>query len=312
MAKTTMTVKEAVEEYRYAILKHSEKTQGWYIQKLEVFAEWCELQQLCIEQVRATHIRKFIDEISKRINPRTGKQVSSYTTHGYAQVIKGFLNWCSKEDELEDLVSSKVAARVDMPKVDQTIIETFTPEMIRAMLSVCSKEYTDVLAARDRAIISVLVDTGIRASELCGLTLDNVHLEAFDAFIKVMGKGRKEREVSLGKTARTALHKYITRYRKADKQEQHVFLNRYNQPMSVNGLDQMLYRLEEWAHIKGVRVSAHTFRHTFAVNYLNNGGDVYKLSRLMGHTSVSITEVYLKAVKAKDARQGASVLDNLK
>ena len=82
MAKTSMAVKEAVEEYQYAILKHSDKTQEWYIQKLEVFAEWCASQDLNIEQIRATHIRRFIDDISKRINPRTGKQLSTYTTYG--------------------------------------------------------------------------------------------------------------------------------------------------------------------------------------------------------------------------------------
>ena len=82
--------------------------------------------------------------------------------------------------------------------------------------------------------------------------------------------------------------------------------------MTVTGLDQMLYRLGRRAKIKGVRISAHTWRHTFAINFLTQGGDVYVLSRLMGHESVQVTEVYLRAVKATQARKASkSVLDNL-
>lgn len=308
----SMSVKEAVNEYQFAILKHSEKTQGWYMQKLEVFADWCQEQGLSINEVKVAHVRRFIDEVSKRINPRTKKVLSSYTVHGYAQVIKGFLSWCSKEDGLEDLVSAKTAQRIDMPKVDEKVIEVFTPDMIAALQNACKKEYNDELTHRDQAILAVLFDTGIRASELCGLTLEDVHLEPQDAWIKVMGKGRKEREVGLGKTARASLHRYISRYRKGSKdKESLVFLNRYHEPMTVNGLDQLFTRLGEWAHINGIRCSPHTARHTYASMYLNAGGDCYKLSRLMGHSSISTTEVYLRSVKQRDARQGNSVLDGI-
>lgn len=82
----------------------------------------------------------------------------------------------------------------------------------------------------------------------------------------------------------------------------------------VSGLEQIIRPIGSRARIKGVRVSPHTFRHTYATLYLlNNNGDIYKLSRLMGHTSVKVTERYLGAIKAKQAREGGqSVLDQLK
>lgn len=307
-----MQVSQAVEDYRYAILSLSPKTQRWYKEKLGVFAAWCDTEQIQLERVRVADVRRFIDVLRRNPSSRTGKALSSYTLHGYAQVVKGFLNWCAKEDGLEELVSEKTARRVEMPRVDVKVIETFTQDHIRRMVEACSQEYSSTLVARDRAILAVLLDTGIRASELVGLVLDNVHLAPHDGYIKVYGKGRKERECGLGKQARTALHRYISRYRHAPKGEHHVFLSRFNEPLTVDGLGQMVKRLGEWGRVRGVRCSPHTCRHTYAVNYIASGGDVYTLSRLLGHASVQTTENYLRAFKAKDARgKGISILDEI-
>lgn len=306
-----MLVSQAVDDYRYSILDLSAKTQRWYVQKLSLFAAWCDGQGIALERLKASDVRKYLDTLRSTPSGKTGKLLSSYTLHGYVQVIKGFLSWCSREDELEELVSEKLPRRIELPRVDVKIIETFTPDQIKRLFAATEKESTQTLTMRDRAILSVLLDTGIRASELCGLTLDNVFISPQDAFIRVFGKGRKERECGMGKESRTALYRYISRYRHADKGERHVFLNRCNQPMTVDGLDQMLYRLRDWARIKDSSCSAHKFRHSFAVSYLQAGGDIYKLSRLLGHTSVQVTENYLKAFKARDARMGGlSVLDS--
>src|SRR5260370_17828520 len=179
---------------------------------------------------------------------------------------------------------------------------------IRTVLGVSQQEL-DTMTKGDRAIISLLVDTGIRASELCSLTLDNVFLNLNEAHLKVYGKWSKWHEVGMGKQARTILHRYLTRHHRAVKEEQHVFLNRYGRPLTVSGIDQLLERLNGWARVKGLRVSAPTFRHTFAINYLKNGGDIYRLSRLLGHTSMQVTEGYLPAFKQQKATHGLTVLN---
>lgn len=307
-----MKVSQAVEEYRYAILDRSPRTQYWNMEKLERFAVWCEQEQLELESLKAPHIRRYLESVKQRPNLNTGKPLSSHTVRGYAQVIKTFLNWCSQEDGYEELVSEKLPKRMEMPHVNVKVIETFTPDHIKRLFAASEKEFTPTLTMRDKAIVAVLIDTGIRVGELCDLTIDNVFLSPEDAFIKVKGKGRKEREVSLGKQARAALHRYITRYRHAPKNEQHVFLARNNEPLKTNGVLQLFKRLGEWGKVKGVRCSPHTARHTYAVNYLRAGGDVYVLSRLLGHASIGITETYLRAYKAKDARKGGlSVLDEM-
>lgn len=142
-------------------------------------------------------------------------------------------------------------------------------------------------------------------------TVDGTHLTTEDAYLVVNGKGRKQREVGLGKHSRQQLHRYIYRFRPHDSGLPDVFVTRDHKPLRPEALDRMLYKLRDRAGIEGVRVSAHTFRHTYAVSYLKNGGDIYKLSRLLGHTSVVITENYLRAFEARDARRGLSVLDEM-
>ncbi|WP_126595839.1 tyrosine-type recombinase/integrase [Dictyobacter aurantiacus] len=307
-----MTVAWAIEAYSYAVLSLSPETQKWYLQKLQVFSDWCTEKDLTLDTMKVLHLRQFTEHLKTRTNPQTGKPLSTYTQHGYTQVVKSFLNWCSKEEDLEDVVSEKLAKRMPMTKVDKKVIEIFTPAHIRALFEACKNEYNEEMIQRDKAILAVLFDTGIRASELCGLTLDHVYLSKSESYLKVFGKGNKWREVPLGNNSKAAIHKYMHRYRDAINQEDHVFLSRAGKPMTASGLLQLFERLGNWGHVRGVRCSPHTARHTFAVTFLTNGGDLYKLSRLMGHTSVMVTENYLRAFQARDARNVASVLDSLK
>lgn len=305
-----MDVREAVEEFLHAKLPLSRATQRGYRIRLKSFVAWCEEQGLQLEALNARHIRTFVDAISQR-KGITGGPIKSSTVRLYALTVKIFLSWCAQEDDFEESISPKMLARVQLPKEEQTVIETFTPEQLEALLRATEKQ---PFAIRDKAIVSVLIDTGVRAGELVGLTLSCVWLDTEDSYIKVTGKGRKQREVPLGRTARIALRRYITRYRQKpkNKADQHVFLSRTCEPLTISGLEQIIEQLAEHARIRGVRCSPHTFRHTFACSYLLNGGDLYKLSRLLGHASLQISGRYLGAVKAKQARQGQSVLDHLK
>ncbi len=304
-----MDVRAAIEDYHLAHLRLASYTQIGHKHRLGVFASYCEAQGLALEQVKAATVRAFLEEVKKRPG-RYAPMVRTSTVREYAKTVKAFIAWVSREEDFEHMVSPTLARRIELPKTDETVLETFSLEQLSSMLLATADQF---FAVRDKAIFSVLIDTGIRASELCGLTTDCVWLESDDSYLKVMGKGRKERELALGRTARTALRRYITRYRRAaSKTEQHVFLGRSGRPLSVSGLEQIITQLGERAHIRGVRVSPHTLRHTFAVQYLLNSGDLYKLSRLMGHTSVKITERYVASMRAWQARQGGqSVLDHL-
>lgn len=303
-----MEVDTAVKEFLAAKRHLSPYTRRSYRQRLGVFADWCKAQGLTMDSIQARSVRAFLEDVSKR-HGRQGTPIEASTLRVYATVIRTFLAWAAKEDDLDIVISPTIAQRLSPIPVETKVIETFTAEQLQALFAACEQSMFPV---RDKAVLSVLIDTGARASEVVGLMLDSVWLEADDSYILVRGKGKKQREIALGRQARLALRRYITRHRKPKSStEQHVFLSRSGKPLQPRGLSQLLSALGRTAGVQGTH--PHRFRHHFACQYLLAGGDVYKLSRLMGHTSVKVTERYLSAVKAKQVRSnGYSVLDHLK
>ncbi len=167
---------------------------------------------------------------------------------------------------------------------------------------------------RDTAIISLLLDTGIRASELRSLTIGNTNLARMpgeDSFIKVMGKGRKEREVPVGHTTRRNLSRYLRQYRTHAPRNAPVFVSRQGKGvLSHQGLKDVLLRIKEVSGLPAdTPVHPHKFRHTFATRFMQNGGDVYTLSRLLGHSSVAITEHYLTSLGVNTGRMRSRMMD---
>jgi site-specific recombinase XerD len=281
---------------------YTPQTRAWYESRLGAFLSWLTAQGVTsLEEVSAPHVRRYLDA-RKTGETRTGKPLSSYTLHGHARAIKAWLNWAGREA----LVDERLTSRVKLPVREIKVIATWSSDQISRLFAVCETK-------RDEAILGVLLDTGIRASELCTLTLDRTVLSDEDAYLIVNGKGRKQREVGLGRRARLALARYLHRER-GRSDSPYVFLARDGRPLATEGLERMLYRLRDTAgreHFQGVRVSPHTARHTYAVNYLQAGGDLYRLSRLMGHTTVLVTEGYLRSFQQQDARRGVSVLDTM-
>jgi site-specific recombinase XerD len=294
----------AVTEFLYS-RELAEKSQRWYAGMLSVFATFCAAEGIDVEGITAPLARRFFETVRQRTDPRTGQPVTPQTVHGYARAVRAFLNWCVAEGLLDERVPKRLA----MPKREDKVVPILTAAHIEHLIRACE-------TTRDKAIVAVLLDTGLRANELCTLTLDNVHFTAEDAWLLVRGKRAKWREVGLGKRSRQLLHRYIYRERPtvASRDNQRVFLGRRG-PLTPSGLDQVLYALRDEAgaeHFRGVRVRAHVLRHTFAVNYLANGGDLFRLSRLLGHSSVQTTAEYLKAFTSRQARQHTvSVFDTL-
>lgn len=308
--KKVITVGAALEEYEFIISELSAHTQRGYLSRVGRFARWCEKKHISLKALTPTVVANYLQEELRKLSEVTGDPLAPDTVHGHMRAIKTFLFWCAKPPHR--YLSLDTPQNLVMPKVDIKIIKPFSKEQIEQLKIAVTQNHFPIIVARDRAILAVLLDTGIRAAELCGLTLDNVSITPQDGYLTVLGKGRKQREVPLGRQSRQILREYIKRYRPAAQGETHVFLSHRHAPLSTGALRTMFKTWKRRAKITGVRCSPHDCRHTYAIHFLLQGGDLYVLSRLMGHSSVTITEIYLRAVEALQARKRAkSVLDNL-
>jgi site-specific recombinase XerD len=167
------------------------------------------------------------------------------------------------------------------------------------MLSVCEYDLRhngQFLASRNKAIILIFLDTGLRASELRGMLLTDIDRER--GRIRVMGKGAKERVVRIGATAQKALWKYLV-YR-PDNRFNEVWLTEEGKPMKTAGVQIMIRRIKERAGIQDDG-SCHRFRHTFAINFLRIDRNPFNLQYLLGHSDLRMVKHYVAALGMEDA-----------
>jgi site-specific recombinase XerD len=263
-----------------------------------------------IEDVTRSLARRYVAHLREQPNVRFGGHLSSETQHSRASIVRMFLRFAVREEWLDE----RVVAHFDMPRKASKVVQVFSQEHFTRLLRAADRITWEALRLRDKALLALLFDTGVRAVEACTLTREALFISPKESYIRVEGKGRRQREVGIGRQTTLALHRYLTKGH-PDPTHELVFLSRAAQPMTTNGIDRMLYRLRDVAgrkHFEGIRVSAHTLRHSFAVHYMEQGGDIYKLSRLLGHENITTTERYLRAFQARDARRTSrSVLDNL-
>jgi site-specific recombinase XerD len=300
-----LNIKGAIEEY--LLVKQNSLTQStyaWYSQFLSLFADYCDAHRprlTELAQVTAGHVQSFVAAAKTR---------NTHTRHARAQVVRGFLAWCSRDHETG--VERLVVERIEMPRVVQSDVAVLTTNEVLRIFRACERTRQP---HRNLALVNVLLDTGIRASELCydsdrpreetGLRMDSLVLGRGDSFIRVMGKGLKSRTIGVGSATTLALRRYLNRERLGGT-DGYVFLSAHgsNEPLSVRRLQETLGTLGDMAGI--VDVHPHRFRHTFAVNQLLAGTSDLVLMRLMGHTTLESTRIYTRGMTQAQAR-GASV-----
>ncbi|QMT19032.1 tyrosine-type recombinase/integrase [Planococcus maritimus] len=206
------------------------------------------------------------------------------------KTIHAFFSWCVREEYLE----VNIASKVDTPKVQKKVINAFTGKEVQDM--VASFTFKNYLEARNKAIIAMLADTGLRAMEIRGLQFTNVK----ETTILVNGKGNKERIVFISPALKRILIKY-ERLRKENFLNKNItsnyFLSYQGAGLSHVALDSVVKEAGKRAGVTTKKVSPHVFRHFYAVACLSEGGmDVYSLSRLLGHADVSVTQRYLHSM----------------
>ncbi len=229
-------------------------------------------------------------------DPQTSQQKASHcTVHHYFVVLSCFFNWVVREGFLQENPVTKIKVARPKPKVTTP----YTNEELKRMLAVCNHDYehnAKLLGSRNRAIILILLDTGIRLSELIGMKLNDINSEK--GHIKVLGKGSKERVVKIGKTAQKALWRYLM-YRPQNG-GQEIWLSEEGNPLNHSAVQSLIKRLKQRAEINS-KGGTHRFRHTFALNFLRADKNVFNLQYLLGHSDLRMVRHYTAVLGMEDA-----------
>jgi integrase/recombinase XerC len=261
-----------------------------------------------IQKLTAVHIRHFFWYLASEphrwnsTSPAAKRPASSTTVNGYFRAIRTFFNWL----EREELIIENPFKNLKTPRPGNKVIRALTLSELERLFKLCSGK--SPLEVRNKAILSLFLDTGLRISELTNLLIDDVNMDDGSILVR-HGKGNKQRLVRVGSKAQKALWKYITLYRRSNSNR--LFINRSGDPLNLIGVKILVKRLGDKANVK---VHPHQLRHTFAISFLRAGGDVFSLQYLLGHSTLSMTQRYLQSLNANDAAKAHkkfSPLDNL-
>lgn len=287
---------------------HSNKAEGlsprtieWYTAMLRDFTAFLESQGRSgnLSDLDVSAVRQFVVQEQDR-------GLSPYSVAGKVRSCKAFASWLHREGYTTD----NILAGFKVPKVPHHIVEPLGNGEVGQLVS--SQNPLTAAGCRNTAILVVMLDTGIRLSELCSLKLENTHID--EGYLKVLGKGNIERLLPLGSLAKKVLWRYVIHFRPEPvlSHDDYLFLTLGGSPLRPNAAKLLLKR---WGRKAGVpRLHAHLCRHTFATNFLlHNCGDVFRLQLILGHTSLSMVSryVHLASTQAMINGRVASPVDHL-
>jgi site-specific recombinase XerD len=255
----------------------SSRTVQFYAEKLKPFIDFCDSQLITsILDVDANLLRRYMLALEEHGHNKGGQ-------HAHYRALRAFLRWYELDAEPEGWRNP--INKTKAPKVPNEILEPVTLETVQALLKVCDK--SSVYGLRDAAILLMLLDTGVRASELLALDVDDVDASG-SVYIR-HGKGDKGRIVYIGRKTRAALKKYL---RGRSDRHKALFISRYGERLNYDGLRGIITRRAGEAKLPEAP-SLHSFRRAFAIGMLRAGVDVHTLAKLLGHANIAILARYL-------------------
>lgn len=277
----------------------SPKTIDWYNLSLKQFHRFLmeSEQSTKLAELGEREVREFILYLQEKKRwqdnshiPEQKERLAAISIQTYIRGLRAFFNWLYKQH----YTSENRLANLRPPKALHKLVQILTEDEIKSIFS--SFDLNTTAGCRDYAILLILLDTGLRCSELANLKLDDVNID--DGHLKVMGKGGKERIVPFGVVAQRALLRYLSHFRASPlfPGTDSFFLTLEGLPLGRNSVKMMFQRLAMKCRIK--RLHPHLCRHTFATNYLINGRDVFTLQQILGHTSLEMVRRYISLASA--------------
>ncbi len=285
-----MNWQNAIKEYQmYLKIERglSKNTIDSYTKDLEKLCLFLKENNMSISPIAidANIVKQFIYEVAKKLNPRSQARIISG--------LRSFFDYLV----FEEYRNTNPTDLLETPKIGTKLPDTLSQDEIDALINAIDLSHPQ--GERNRTIFETIYSCGLRVSE--AITLKNSDLFFEEGFIRVLGKGNKERYVPIHENAQ----RYITRYQKAIRShilpqkgfEDTLFLNRRGKGLSRQMIFMILKDLALKIDLKK-KISPHTLRHSFATHLLQNGADLRAIQQMLGHESITTTEVYVHVDKS--------------
>lgn len=276
-----MIIDDAIQDFlNYCIFEKglADKTKESYQNDLDVYKLYLKNNHISIvNDITSDHIKNFLKE----------RQDEESTTIAHnLTVIKNFHSYLVKEK----IVSFDVSEFIERPKLRKSLPKSLSIDDVDLLLNIPLNTPFDY---RNKAMLELMYGCGLRVSELVSLTMNDIDMT--NCFIRILGKGSKEREIPLGEYAMDYLNLYLERRELLlkDKPCNQLFLNNHGQGMTRQGFFKILKSLLKE---KGLNtdVSPHTLRHSFATHLINRGADLRSIQEMLGHSDISTTKIYTR------------------
>lgn len=269
----------------------SQATLQLYQRTLADFAD--SLQKVRLNEIEPTDIRAWIKALKARPSrSKDSKTLSPASVRTYVAVLKSFFAWATKEGYLTE--QRNPMRNIRTPKVPRKVIPSLDRETLNRLL----KTWDSPRASdrRNQVMIVTLLDTGLRASELLGLQLDD--FDPTRGSLRVNGKGNRQRLVPISETVSKMLSAYIENVRPhlaKDQANGYLFLSQKGRCLKAAELSRIVRRAKTEAGINGATIcTPHTLRHTFAISWCRNGGNIFYLQKILGHASLDMSRRYVE------------------
>jgi len=294
----SISVKKAVNDFLLSC-KVEGKSYGTiecYSDKLKGFLWYCDNYGLPdnIGEITTQHLREFLAylrDTDHRFNsscPRAKKPINSTTIQKYYRALSALFNWSLNEGILE----TNSLVKIKVPRAEKKVIKALSSNEVNQIIIALGNSFEGI---RNKAIILVLVDCGLRLGELLNLKVIDVNME--QQLLKVDGK-TGERVVRFGSTTAKALKKYMKARASINGHSDKLWVIAEGTPLKDSSIEALFIALSKKV---GIHINPHLLRHTFATLWLRNGGDSLMLQRLLGHTTLMMTNRYCQAVGCYDA-----------
>ena len=278
-----MSWKQSIKEFKtYLKIERSlsDNTIDSYLRDVQKLAHFAEEKKLNELQITKVEVKEFIVEINK-------EGISSRSQSRIISGIKAFYKYLI----LEDYIKVNPSELIESPKIGLKLPDTLSVSEIDDLISAIDLSHPQ--GERNRAILEVLYSCGLRVSELTSLKLSNVRFK--EGYVKVVGKGKKERFAPIGSSAIKYLNIYLNEIRNHQNikkgSEDIVFLNRRGNKLTRVMIFTIIKQLAEKIGLKK-KISPHTFRHSFATHLIEGGADLRAIQEMLGHESITTTEIY--------------------